>query len=106
MNRERQQAARRHSKARASARLRLVLNRDDLAQVVADIQGGRSTHLWTQSLTRAWHLVAVKGQQVVAIYGKHIKAVHTFYTVEMAREALSKFGAVDALNRLEVGRDH
>lgn len=93
--------ARRHAKARASARLGIVLNRDDLNGIVQAIQSGSTIPLWSQSLTRAWHLVKVRDVPCVVIYGKALKAVHTFLTLDMARETLAKNGQVAALKKLE-----
>lgn len=101
MNRERVQAARRHAKARASARLGVVLNSEALRALVADIQAGRSTHLWAQSRDRQWHLVTVGGNKAVAVYGKGNKTVHTFLTLEQARETLGIHGQAEALVLLE-----
>lgn len=101
MNPARTQAARRHAKARASARLGVVLNSKALGAIVADIQAGRSTHLWAQSRDRQWHLVIVGGAKAVAVYGKSNKTVHTFLTLEQARETLGKLGVQSALMLLE-----
>jgi hypothetical protein len=101
MNPARQQAARRHAKARASARLGVVLNSEALRSIVADIQAGRSTHLWAQSRDRQWHLVAVGDSKAVAVYGKGNKTVHTFLTLQQARETLAEHSVASALKLLE-----
>lgn len=100
MNRERVQAARRHAKARASARLGVVLNSEALRALVADIQQGRTVHVWSESLDRRWHLVHLNGKPCVAVYGKKNQTIHTFLTVEQACETLERHGETTALKRL------
>lgn len=101
MNRERVQAARRHAKARASARLGVVLNSDDLRGLVADIHQGRTIHVWSESLDRRWHLVRLNGTPCVAVYGKKNQTIHTFLTVEQACTTLARHGEGGALERLK-----
>jgi hypothetical protein len=101
MNRDRVQAARRHAKARASARFGVVLNSDALRVLVADIQNGRTTHIWSESLDRRWHLVTISGKRAIAVYGKKNQCIHTFLTLEQARETLERTGERGALEQLQ-----
>lgn len=101
MNRERVQAARRHAKARASARLGVVLNSEGLRALVADIQQGRTLHVWSESLDRRWHLVRLDGTPCVAVYGKKNQTIHTFLTVEQACFTLERHAQRGALDRLK-----
>lgn len=100
MNRERVQAARRHAKARASSRLGVVLNSEALRALVADIQQGRTLHVWSESLDRRWHLVRLDGAPCVAVYGKKNQTIHTFLTVEQACSTLERHAQRGALERL------
>jgi hypothetical protein len=87
MNRDRVQAARRHAKARASARFGVVLNSDALRVLVADIQNGRTTH--------------ISGKRAIAVYGKKNQCIHTFLSLEQARETLERTGERGALEQLQ-----
>lgn len=100
MNRARVQAARRHAKVRASARLGVVLNSEALRALVADIQAGRTVHVWSESLDRRWHFVRLDGKPCVAVYGKRNQTIHTFLTVEQAAATLERHGEKAALLRL------
>lgn len=95
------QHARKHAKRRATSRFGAKVNRHDMRQMVSDIQAGRTTPIWAQSNSRAWHLVRLDGVPAVAVYGKTTKTIHTFLTPGQARNTLQAERQADALARLE-----
>ena len=84
--------ARRHAKRRAFSRYGTRVNRHELRELIQTIQQGRSTFLWRESLTRTWHLVNLKGQPAVVVYGNHTHTIHTFLTPKQAQRTLTPKG--------------
>lgn len=71
-----------HARKRALQRFGWELNRDELAQIVRDIQNHRATFVDRQSLTVTRWLVTVRETRVAVVYDKRLKEIRTVMPAE------------------------
>jgi hypothetical protein len=79
MNNDKASAQRHHTIKRASERLGLSLNKEQIEQLVKQIQTNKGTFLERQSNRVSAWLLSIQGSQFVAIYDSHRKTLATVY---------------------------